>query len=83
MSNNKMAEDLHRIWWDYYTTYNYNCNCNFCKYVKKYRNNGGFTMMTFRPQMIVSFGSKLHGPHEKYPGEKYKDLYTKTSYIIN
>lgn len=59
----------HYIWHGYDTTYDLECDCIFCNYVKKYYDKGGFGLMSFKPHLIVPFDSDRHGPHEKYPRE--------------
>ena len=68
----KPIKDNRIEWHGFRTTYNLNCDCIFCSYVKKYYRKGGFMMMTFKPHMIVPYDSELHGPHEKYPGQLKK-----------
>jgi len=67
-----MSSVQHYMWHGYDTTYDLDCDCIFCNYVKKYRGRGGFGLMSFKPHMIVPFDSDRHGPHEKYP-RKFKE----------
>ena len=70
----KPIKDNSIDWHGFRTTYNLDCDCVFCNYVKKYHKEGkaGFMGMTFKPHMIVPYDSESHGPHEKYPGQLKK-----------